>query len=267
MFKQTTQIALLNINGTIQGGSGSKSLLGGNEGADTLLTTLNNIASDPKIKGVILRINSPGGSAAASQEIYELIEEVRAKGKYVIASLADVAASGGYMIAAACDKIIASPSTITGSIGVIFELPYYKEIADSIGYQTRIFKAGKLKDIGNPFRDMTQEESDLLQGMVLGCHKEFIDLVAKGRKMDIEKVTELADGRIFTGRQAYENGLVDELGNINTVLRTIKEKLSISNIKIKEYKPRRSLISSLLNLGTIISQLKAQILSPIIKLR
>ncbi|MBP2650184.1 MAG: signal peptide peptidase [Firmicutes bacterium] len=198
------------------------------------------IAESSKFKGVILRINSPGGSAAASQEIYEAVEYIRSKGKTVFASMADVAASGGYMIAAACDKIIASSSTFTGSIGVIMQIPYYKELAEKVGVSFNTIKSGELKDMGNPMRSMTDAERKLLQSMANMVHEEFISLVAKGRNMDIDKVRKLADGRIFTGRQAYENGLVDQLGNYFTAIEEMKKALGINEIKIVKMNGKKS---------------------------
>lgn len=246
-MSKKANVALFNVDGVIVGGKGKSGIMGSTYGADTLITRLHEIARGNKYSGVILRVNSPGGSAAASQEIYELIEEVKASGKFVIASMADVAASGGYMISSACDAIIASPSTMTGSIGVIMALPVYKAVAEKIGYSQNVIKAGELKDIGNPMRTMTAEEETLMQTMADECHDEFIQLVAKGRRKSIEDITALANGMVYTGRQAYNNGLVDSLGNFYTAVDLMKDKLGVDDIKIKEIKTSKGIVSSLLS--------------------
>lgn len=247
--KNKKKVKLINIDGVIMGGSSSDSIMGSKNGADDLIKELHEIAKDTDISAVLIRINSPGGAAAASQEIYELIQEVRAK-KIVVASMADVACSGGYMIAAACDHIVASPSTFTGSIGVIMQLPQYQELAEKLGYAVETIKAGKLKDIGNPMREMTDEERTLLTDMAAECHEEFIRLVAEGREMDIEDVRKVADGRVMTGRQAFDTGLVDELGNYYTAVDALCGLLGCEEEDIEFVEPKKSkgLLSRLINI-------------------
>lgn len=211
--KQGEKIALIYVEGIITGARGDAGLLGPGAGGPSVLEQLKEAADDDSIKAVLLRINSPGGSAAASQEIGDEIEKLRQQGKIVVASMGDVAASGGYWIAAKADRIVADPATMTGSIGVIMETANLQELFDKIGVSPQTIKSGPYKDIGSPNRPLTAEERQILQGMVDDIYQQFIDVVAEGRKLDRTAVLKLADGRIFTGRQALKNGLVDELGN------------------------------------------------------
>lgn len=171
-------------------------------------------ARDNSIKALILRIDSPGGAVAPSQEIYAEVKKTVAK-KAVVVSMGSVAASGGYYIACPATKIVANPGTLTGSIGVIMEIPNIEGLMNKIGVKTEVIKSGKNKDIGSAFRTMKPEERELLQGVMDNVHEQFIRAVAEGRKMNIEDVRKIADGRIFTGEQAKEQGLVNELGTLD----------------------------------------------------
>ena len=164
------------------------------------------------VKALLLRINSPGGGVAPSQEIYEAVRSFRESGKPVVASLGAVAASGGYYIACAADTIMANPGTVTGSIGVIFEFPYIADLLKKIGVDMEVIKSGKFKDAGSPSRKITAEERALFQGVINDTWDQFVGAVADGRGMDEKDVRAIADGRIFTGRQALDAGLVDTLG-------------------------------------------------------
>ncbi len=170
-------------------------------------------AKDSSIKAIILRIDSPGGAVAPSQEIYSEVKKAAAK-KAVVVSMGSIAASGGYYIACPATRIIANPGTLTGSIGVIMEIPNIEGLLTKIGVKTEVIKAGKNKDIGSAFREMKPEERELLQGVMDNVHEQFIKAVAEGRKLKIVDVREFADGRIFTGEQAVEKGLVNELGTL-----------------------------------------------------
>ncbi len=172
---------------------------------------------DEAIKAIVLRIDSPGGAVGPSQEIYREIRKTIGK-KKIIASMGTVAASGGYYIAAATDGIMANPGTITGSIGVIIGFTNFEEILQKIGLYPVVVKSGKYKDIGSPVRKMTEKERKLLQAFVDNTHMQFVNAVSKGRKMEIAKVKEIADGRIFTGEMAKNLGLVDRLGNIEDAI-------------------------------------------------
>lgn len=209
-------ISLVYIEGVISGGQSIGGLLSDQTAAsETLMEQLRLAGEDPNTKVVLIRINSPGGSAPAAQEIGDQIDALRKQGKKVVVSMGDTAASGGYWLAAKADKIIANPATMTGSIGVIMETQNMQGLYDKLGIKNDPIKSAPMKDIGSSSRTMTPEERKVLQGMVDDIYNQFVEVVAKGRKMPVTKVRALADGRIFTGRQAKKLGLVDELGNFN----------------------------------------------------
>jgi len=171
------------------------------------------LREDDTIKAIVVRIDSPGGAVAPSQEIYREIRKTVPQ-KKVVASMGAVAASGGYYIAAAADGIIASPGTITGSIGVIMAYTNYRALLDKIGLVPVVVKSGSYKDTGSPVREMTAEERELLESLTEKIHQQFIQDIVAGRQMNPEKVSQLADGRIYTGEESKALGLVDRLGNI-----------------------------------------------------
>src|SRR5215510_11653013 len=207
--------------------------------AQSTLGELKRFAENPSIKAIVLRIDSPGGGVVPSQEIYDAVQRVRNKNnKAVIASMGTVAASGGYYIAAATDRIIANPGTLTGSIGVIMETANVEGLLKKIGVEGIVVKSGKFKDIGSPIRKMSQEEQALLQSVMDDVHKQFIDAVAEGRSLEVSTVQALADGRIFTGRQAKEAKLVDELGNLDDAIQLAADLAGIEG-EPKVVEPRR----------------------------
>ena len=177
-----------------------------------ILKVLDEYKKNSSIKGILLRIESPGGGVGPSQEIYREVVRVGKK-KPVLASLGGIAASGGYYIASGAKKIIANPGTLTGSIGVIINFGNFAELFKKIGYKPITIKSGEFKDIGNPGREMKPEEKEYLEKLVKNVHEQFVRDVAKGRKLPLEKVQKIADGRVFTGQQAKQLGLVDGLGN------------------------------------------------------
>ncbi|NPV69760.1 MAG: signal peptide peptidase SppA [Firmicutes bacterium] len=210
-------------------GRGASGLSGDQCGSDDIVEQLREAADDREVGAVVIRLNTPGGSAAGSQEISREIEHLRESGKKVVASMGDVCASGGYWIAAGADAIVANPATITGSIGVIMEVTRLEQLMKKIGVEIDTVKSGPYKDIGSMSRKLEDEERAILQGMVDDIYAQFLDTVAAGRKMDMEKVRSLADGRIFTGRQARELGLVDEFGNVEDALVTAAEAAGIED--------------------------------------
>jgi len=175
------------------------------------------LRKNERVKAIVLRIDSPGGGVGPAQEIFAEVKKAQ-KEKKVLVSMGSVAASGGYYIACGADKILANPGSITGSIGVIVESLNAEELLRKLGLRSMVVKSGKHKDLGSPLRPMTEEERKLLQGVLDSVHEQFIRAVAEGRKLPVEKVRELADGRIFSGEQARELGLVDELGNLEDTL-------------------------------------------------
>ncbi|MBI3768054.1 MAG: signal peptide peptidase SppA [Deltaproteobacteria bacterium] len=191
--------------------------------SDDVVEALRSFEHAPSVKAVVVRVDSPGGGVAASQEIYHAIRELRAK-KPVVASLGGVAASGGYYVASACDAIVANPGSLTGSIGVIMEMGNVQELLQKIGVQAEVLKAGTYKDMGSPVRPLTDDERAIFQHMIDSVHTQFITAVADGRKMDEAKVRALADGRIYSGEQAHELGLVDSLGGFQDAIATAAER-------------------------------------------
>jgi len=188
-------------------------------GADKVTSELRKISRITTIKAVVLRINSPGGSIGAVQEIYEEVNRLREKGKKVVVSMGDVGASGAYYIACAADKIVANPGTITGSIGVLMSLGNMKELFRKIGIKVEVIKKGKHKDIGSPSREMTSEEKKLLQGLIDDAYDQFLQAVIKGRNLEKSEAEKIAQGQVFTGRQAKDLGLIDEIGNFQDAVR------------------------------------------------
>lgn len=203
---------------------------------------LKEYVKNPSIKAIVLRVDSPGGAVAPSQEIYEEVRKAVAK-KKVLVSMGSVAASGGYYIASPATRIIANPGTLTGSIGVIMEIPNIEGLMNKLGIKTEVVKSGKHKDIASIFRGIGKEEREILQGVLDNVHTQFIKAVAEGRKMLPSDVEKIADGRVFTGEQALKAGLIDELGNLED---TVQAAAKLSGIKgepvIVSKKERFSLI-------------------------
>lgn len=185
--------------------------------ADAVVDEIKEYTRNASVKAIVLRIDSPGGAVVPSQEIYEEVKTAAGK-KKVIASMGSMAASGGYYIASPASRIVANPGTITGSIGVILEIPNVERLMNKIGVTSQVIKSGKHKDIGSAFRGIKEEEKEILQGVMDNVHAQFIKAVSDGRKMDIENVKKISDGRIFTGEQALEQGLVDELGTLEDAI-------------------------------------------------
>ncbi|MBI4849108.1 MAG: signal peptide peptidase SppA [Nitrospirae bacterium] len=174
-------------------------------------------SKDSSVKAIVLRIDSPGGAVAPSQEIYEEIKKIKEK-KKVIVSMGTVAASGGYYISAPADRIVANAGTLTGSIGVIMEIPNISGLMQKIGVETQVIKSGAHKDIASIFKSLKPEEKEILQTVLDDVHDQFIQAVSEGRGIKFEQIKKLADGRIFTGRMAKEVGLVDEIGNLQDAI-------------------------------------------------
>lgn len=187
-------------------------------GAEKIIYHLSQARADERVKAVVLRIDSPGGTVAAAQEICAEIDRLQASGKKIVASFADVAASGGYYIAAGCDKIFANPGTITGSIGVIMNGIEFSGLMEKAGVSDITVKSGRFKDMGSPYRKVSVEEVDLMSGIIEDVRKQFTELVMEKRGISAEKMAEIGDGRIMNGRQAFERGLVDTLGDLEAAI-------------------------------------------------
>lgn len=203
-FSLGAKVGVIEINGVITS-------------ASELIEDLHDFEEDSAIKAIVLRIDSPGGSVAPSQEIHDAVKKA-AEIKPVVVSMGSVAASGGYYIAVAGQQIVANPGTMTGSIGVIMEFANYEELLKKIGWQNIVVKSGRFKDIGSPNRPMSAADRQLLQTMIDDVQSQFVDAVAQGRNLSPAEVKEIADGRIMTGRQALAAGLVDKLGGLETAI-------------------------------------------------
>ncbi|HXH84322.1 MAG TPA: signal peptide peptidase SppA [Candidatus Tectomicrobia bacterium] len=173
---------------------------------------------NPLVRAVVVRINSPGGVVGPTQEVHDALLRLREAGKPVVASLGSVAASGGYYIAVAADEIYANAGTLTGSIGVVMQLPNFEQLLKKVGVDYVVVKAGRYKDLGNVARDMTPEERRVLQALLDDVHAQFIGAVAAGRKLPPEEVTAFADGRVFSGAQARQLRMVDALGGLEDAI-------------------------------------------------
>lgn len=210
------------------------------ENSRETVRTLDRLAKNDGVRAVVLRVDSPGGGVAPSQEIYDAVLRVREK-KPVVASLGGVAASGGYYVASGCDAIVANPGTLTGSIGVILQTGNVSELLKKVGIQGVIVKAGKFKDIGSPLREMSEEEKRLLDNLLQNVHTQFIAAVSRGRKLPVEQVRQLADGRIYSGEQARDLKLVDQLGGLRDAVQLAAERAGISGepswIEIEKRQP------------------------------
>ena len=182
-----------------------------------IIEQLREYGKDSSIKAIVVRVDSPGGAVAPSQEIYEEINKLKTNKKIVI-SMGSVAASGGYYISAPADRIVANAGTLTGSIGVIMEIPNVSNLMEKIGIETQVIKAGKHKDMASAFKTMTPDERKIIQSVLDDVHDQFIEAVSDGRGIEFDTVKKLADGRIFTGRMAKDLGLVDEIGNLQDAI-------------------------------------------------
>ncbi len=199
--------------GNVKDGIGVVTLDGVLLKAEEPIAQLTDFRNDSNIKAILVRIDSPGGAVGASQEIYTEIKRT-AKVKPVVASMESIAASGGYYAALGASKIIANPGTMTGSIGVIIKFANLQKIFNKIGYKQEVIKSGSYKDMGSMSKEMTDEERQLLQAMTDNVHQQFMQAVSVSRHIDIQKVKKIADGRVFTGKQAMQLGLIDQLGNL-----------------------------------------------------
>ena len=206
------------------------------------------LSKEEKIKGVLVRVNSPGGAVAPSQEIYEALKKL-AKLKPVYVSMGSIAASGGFYISLAGSKVYANPGTLTGSIGVILEAPNASVLLDKLGLSVQVVKSGKNKDIGSAYRAMKPEERKLLQSVIMDTYEQFIQAILDSRNIKEADLRAIADGRIFTGRQAQQLGLLDQLGGYNDVLAQLKTDLHLKGEVevVAAPKPELGFIASLQN--------------------
>jgi len=241
------KVAVISLSGPIQSES-SGFLFGGSVISPQFVRNqLEKAKNDVAVKAIVLQIESPGGSVAACQEILNEIERVK---KPIVVSFGTVAASGGYYISTKADKIVALPGTLTGSIGVISEMPNLKGLYQKLGIEMEVFKAGKYKDMYAGLRELTPEEKVIMQEMTDQLYDQFVQVVVNGRGMSEEKVRDLATGQLYTGVEAKELGLVDELGGLNKAIDMAASLAGIEKPKVEYYKREApSLLSTLLEMG------------------
>jgi protease-4 len=234
------KIALIDVSGMIMNAE-RFSLLGTGENPVSLFVEkLDKAARDPSVQGVVLRINSPGGAVTAADIMYEELQcfKRRTGGKRpVVAVMMDVAASGGYYIACGADEIFAHPTTVTGSIGVLMLSANFSGTMSKIGVEANVIKSGEMKDAGSPFRRMRDEERAIFQRLIDEYHERFVKVVLTGRpKLDEARVRELADGRVYSGRQALDLGLVDQVGTLREALGCLKGRIGARRVRVVAYK-------------------------------
>lgn len=232
----SSKIALIDVTGVIMNSAKPGLLSSGEHPVSLLVEKLDAARKDKRVKAAILRINSPGGTITASEIMHSEILRFRASGKPVVAIMMDVAASGGYYIACACDQIIAYPSTVTGSIGVIMQTVNLAGAMNKIGVSSEAIKSGPMKDAGSPFRTMDPAERAIFQGVIDEMYQRFVQIVDDGRKsLDRENVLKLADGRIYTAGQALEAGLIDHIGSVRDAVELTKQLAGISTCRVVTY--------------------------------
>ncbi|GAA1369663.1 MULTISPECIES: signal peptide peptidase SppA [Peribacillus] len=228
-------IAVFDVEGTIQD-TGEASLLSSTTyNHRAFMDKLKMAEENDDIKGIILRVNSPGGGVVESAEIHEKILDIKKVKKPVYVSMGSMAASGGYYISAPADKIYASPETMTGSLGVIMQGYNYEKLAKKYGVEFQTIKSGPHKDIMSPTREMTGEEREILQDMIDNSYDQFVKIIADGRGMTEKEVREIADGRIYDGRQAKENHLIDDFGHLDDVIAAMKTDIGKKDAQVIRY--------------------------------
>ena len=230
------KIVVIDVSGIIMNANKPGLFASGEHPVSMLLEELDKARMDPRVKGVLLRINSPGGTVVASELMHNEILHFRQSKKTIVAVMMDVAASGGYYIACACDEIIAHHATITGSIGVIAQFVDLTGTMNMIGIQADAVTSGPMKDAGSPLRTMRPQERQVFQDMVNEDYERFLQVVSAGRpNLSVERVRELADGRVYSGHQAVANGLVDRVASMREAVGAVKTRAGLEKVKLVTY--------------------------------
>ncbi len=217
------------------------------ENPEEIIKEINFFKNNPQIKGVLVRIESPGGSVAASQEIYEALKELKKCGKKIVVSMGNIAASGGYYVALPADVIVANPGTVTGSIGVIVEYPVVEKLLKKVGVDVEVIKSSEFKDILSPFRRPKEKEKNILKNVVMDIYDQFVEKVARERKIPVDSVKKIADGRIMSGREALKLGLVDSLGGIEKAKKILAKLCKVKEpVKLFKLKKKKSLLKEII---------------------
>ncbi|MEN1968418.1 signal peptide peptidase SppA [Lentibacillus sp. N15] len=231
------RIAVISLNGTIQDDGEGSMFSAGGYNHQRMLDVLDHAAEDDSVSGIIMHINSPGGGVVESAEVHDKIVDIQKKSKKpVYVSMGNTAASGGYYISAGAEKIVAHPATLTGSIGVIMQSIDYSQLADDLGIDFNTIKSGKYKDIMSSNRKMTKDEHDILQTMINQMYDQFVQVIVDGRELPDETVRKLGDGRVYTGIQAKENHLVDDLGSLDDTIELMEKDHKLKGAEVVRYK-------------------------------
>lgn len=256
-------VAVVDIVGPIVSGSTEVGLLNkvNGVGSRDVMAQIRDAAEDISVRALLLNIDSPGGSPTAAEEIGKELERFKAVSKKpIVATMGDTGASAAYWIAAcASDKIYANATTLTGSIGVYVPYLNVQKLMDTLGVTSNMIKSGEHKGMLSPDRELTQEEKDIMQNLVNEIHEQFIDVVAKGRHMDGQQLRSLADGRVYTGKQAKNVGLIDEVGNYYDALAEAAKLGGIDGAPVIKKRPKESPWEAILG-AEIVNNLKAQLL-------
>jgi protease IV len=231
------KIAIIDVDGTMVNERQDSLLRTGDNPVSTFIEKLDKAAKDSDVKAVLLRINSPGGTVVATDIMYHSLQEFKNKtGKPVVVCIMDMGCSGAYYLACAGDGIMAQPSSVVGNIGTIFQTFSVSGTLDKIGIKTATIKSGELKDIASPLHELSQKEKDVLQGIISEMFKQFVSAVHEGRKNITEqKLTDLTDGRVFTGQQALSNGLIDKVGYLSDGIEWAKEMAGVEKARVVIY--------------------------------
>jgi len=230
---------------------------GGIYSSEKYVNWIKKLKENSQVKGILLVVNSPGGGVVASDEIYNALMDFKKTGRPLVAYFGSIAASGGYYVGCAADVIVSNPNTITGSIGVIAEFPVVKNLLKKIGVDFIVIKSRDKKDLGSPWREMTPEEKKIIKSLIDETYKNFLKIVSESRNIPMDSLYKIADGRIFSGRQALKYGLVDTLGTIDTAIEILKQKAKIKGKPmLLEPRKRFSLLSLITEEETKISDIK-----------
>ena len=241
------KIAVVPVEGEIAASDNTVAGVQPTSTPEGLADALQQVRGDARVAAVVLEVNSPGGGVTASDEMHQSILDFREQtGKPVVVSMGDVAASGGYYISTAADRIVANETTLTGSLGVIFALTDFSELADRYGVEQEVVKSGEFKDMGSSFRDLTPEERDILQSIVDEAYGEFVGVIVEGRGLPEERVREIADGRVYSGEQAKELGLVDSFGGLDEAAEVSRNLANVREATVVRYVEKPTFVETLM---------------------
>jgi protease-4 len=229
------RIVIIPIVGEIGLGDDAIGVFGTQLSQRQLLSQIEQAAGDPDVRAIVIEIDSPGGGVVASSQIHAELRAARDAGKRIVASMGNTAASGGYYVAMAAEQIYAHPATITGSLGVIISALNYEEALEKLGLRQTVYKSGAMKDLLSPARSSTSAEAEVIQSIVDEAYSDFVDVIAAGRGLPRDEVLRLADGRIYTGRQAQQNGLIDGFGGLDDAIDTAAELASLEAPTVVRY--------------------------------